>query len=100
MIQRKVLSDAFQAALQGWRLRAGVFLTFRFNPGFFEQDILPIFFDIPMSHAPIARVLHLADALRSAGVSVEWAKVSSAKGHDAFLTEPALFDEVLRRALA
>jgi homoserine acetyltransferase len=33
-------------------------------------------------------------------VSVEWAKVSSAKGHDAFLTEPALFDGVLRRALA
>jgi homoserine O-acetyltransferase len=42
----------------------------------------------------------LVEALRAAGVSVEWAKVSSAKGHDAFLTEPALFDEVLRRALA
>jgi homoserine O-acetyltransferase len=42
----------------------------------------------------------LVEALRSAGVSVEWVKVSSAKGHDAFLTEPALFDEVLRRALA
>ena len=42
----------------------------------------------------------LVEALRRAGVDVDWTKVSSAKGHDAFLTEPALFDEALRRALA
>jgi hypothetical protein len=53
--------------MQGWRLRSGVFLTFRFEAGFFEQQVLPIFFDIPMSHAPLARVLHLADALRETG---------------------------------
>ena len=28
MIERKVLSDAFQEALQGWQPRAAVFLTF------------------------------------------------------------------------
>ena len=66
-IDRKVLSEAFQEAMEGWRLRSAVFLTFGFNPGFFEQEILPVFFDIPMSHAPVARVLHLADALRETG---------------------------------
>lgn len=66
-IERRVLSDAFQQCMQGWRLRAAVFLTFRFDPGFFEQEVLPLFFDIPLSHAPLARVLHLADALRETG---------------------------------
>jgi hypothetical protein len=66
-IDRKVLSDAFQQYMQGWRLKAAVFLTFRFDPGFFEQEVLPLFFDIPLSHAPLARVLHLADALRETG---------------------------------
>ncbi len=66
-MERKVLSEAFQEALEGWRLRSAVFLTFRFDPGFFEQEILPIFFDIPLSHAPLARVLHLADVLRETG---------------------------------
>jgi hypothetical protein len=66
-IDRRVLSEAFQDAMRGWRLKAGVFLTFRFDAGFFEQQVLPIFFDIAMSHAPVARVLHLADALRETG---------------------------------
>jgi len=66
-IERKVLSEAFQQALQGWRIRSAVFLTFRFDPGFFEQEILPVFFDIPLSHAPVARVIHLADKLRETG---------------------------------
>lgn len=42
----------------------------------------------------------LVAALGRAGVPVEWIKVSSAKGHDAFLTEPHLFEEALRQALA
>lgn len=66
-IQRQVLSEAFQAAMDGWRLRTAVFLTFRFAPAFFEQDILPVFFDISLSQIPQARVLHLADALRVTG---------------------------------
>lgn len=67
MIERKVLSEAFQEALEGRRLRAAVFLTFRFDPGFFEQEVLPIFFDIPMSHAPQVRLLHLEQELRQSG---------------------------------
>ncbi|MGZ8786227.1 MAG: homoserine O-acetyltransferase family protein [Acidimicrobiia bacterium] len=41
----------------------------------------------------------LVAALEAAKVPVEWIKVSSPKGHDAFLTEPQLFREALRRAL-
>ena len=43
---------------------------------------------------------NLVRELEGAGVSVEWVKVSSAKGHDAFLTEPHLFTAALRVALA
>ena len=35
-MERKVLSEAFQEALEGWRLRSAVFLTFRFDPGFLD----------------------------------------------------------------
>jgi hypothetical protein len=66
-IQRQVLSEAFQAAVEGWTLRSAVFLTFRFDPAFFEQEVLPVFFDISLSQIPQARVLHLADALRTTG---------------------------------
>ena len=41
----------------------------------------------------------LVSALEGAGVSVEWIEVSSPKGHDAFLTEPHLFEDALRKAL-
>jgi hypothetical protein len=67
MMERKVLSDAFQEAVADRRIGAAIFLTFRFNPGFFEQEILPVFFDIPMSHAPQVRVLHLEQELRESG---------------------------------
>lgn len=42
----------------------------------------------------------LVRELRAAGVETEWLKVRSAKGHDAFLTEPHLFEDALRRALS
>jgi homoserine O-acetyltransferase len=41
----------------------------------------------------------LVSALETAGVPVDWIKVSSPKGHDAFLTEPHLFRDALRQAL-
>src|SRR5687768_18163569 len=66
-IQQQVLSEAFQSASQGWTLRSAVFLTFRFDPAFFEQEVLPVFFDISLSQVQQARVLHLADALRTSG---------------------------------
>jgi hypothetical protein len=63
-IPRAVLSEHFQACMQGRRLRAAVFLTYEFDPGFFEQEILPVFFDIPLSHASNLRLVQLEDALR------------------------------------
>ena len=46
-IPRAVLSEHFQDRLKGRRLIAAVFLTFRFDPAFFEQEILPVFLDTP-----------------------------------------------------
>lgn len=42
----------------------------------------------------------LVDKLGTAGVSVEWHRVHSSKGHDSFLTEPQLFETAIRAALA
>jgi homoserine O-acetyltransferase len=42
----------------------------------------------------------LVEKLTEAGVPVEWHRVHSAKGHDAFLTEPQLFESAIRAALA
>jgi len=42
----------------------------------------------------------LVGKLREAGVSVAWHQVQSRKGHDAFLTEPQLFENAIRSALA
>lgn len=63
-IPRAVLSERFQSLIAGRRLRAAAFLTFQFDPGFFEQEILPAFLDIPLSHAPEIKLLGLADELR------------------------------------
>jgi hypothetical protein len=41
-----------------------VFLTFEFDPGFFEQEILPVLLDVPVSHSPRIRLVQLEEALR------------------------------------
>src|ERR1700751_1465431 len=61
----EVLSEHLASRLQGRRLVAAVFLTFRFDPKFFERDILPVFLDLPLSHAEEIKVVQLDDALRS-----------------------------------
>src|SRR6185295_13047109 len=63
-IPRDVLSEHFQQRMQGWRLKTGAFLTFRFDPGFFEQEVLPAFLDVPLSHEPAVRLVQLEDAIR------------------------------------
>lgn len=63
-IPRQVLSEAFQTKIAGRQLRAAVFLAFEFDPGFFEQEILPAFFDASLSHVPEIRLLGLAEELR------------------------------------
>jgi hypothetical protein len=67
-----VLSEHLEEKLRGRRLVAAVFLTFRFDPEFFEQEVLPIFLDVPLSHASAIKLVQLEDALRSVpgGVAV------------------------------
>jgi len=71
-IPRAVLSEHLEERLHGRRVIAAVFLTFRFDPAFFEQEVLPVFMNIPVSHAPAIRLVQLEDALRlvPSGVAV------------------------------
>lgn len=63
-IPREVLSDHFSDRLSGLRPVAAVFLTYQFEPGFFEKEVLPVLFDIPIGHAIPIRLLRLEDELR------------------------------------
>lgn len=64
-IPHEVLSEHFQEHLEGCRLVAALFTTFSFEPGFFEQEILPVFLDASLSHVPTIRLVQLEDAVRS-----------------------------------
>ena len=68
-IPREVLSEHFQERMRGRVLKTAVFLTFRLDPGFFEQEVLPVFLDVPLSHEPTIRLIQLEDA--SAGDSMD-----------------------------
>ena len=61
----EVLSEHFQERMEARRLRSAIFLTYQFDPGFFEQEVLPVFVDIPLSHATTIRLVQLEDALRA-----------------------------------
>lgn len=63
-IPRQVLSEHFQEHMQRRKLRAAVFLSFQFDSGFFEQEVLPVLLDIPVSHATAIRLVQLEDSLR------------------------------------
>ena len=63
-IPHAVLSERVQEIINGRRLVAAVFLTFEFDPGFFEQQILPVLLDVPVSHARGIRLVQLEEALR------------------------------------
>ncbi len=67
-----VLSDELKSATAGRRLVAAVFLTFRFEPEFFEQQVLPLFFDVPLNHAEAIKRVQMEDLLRDVqhGVAV------------------------------
>jgi hypothetical protein len=62
-IPHDVLSEAIQRRLGDARVDVAVFLTFRFDPGFFEQEVLPVLVDIP-TQAPEVRLIMLEEALR------------------------------------
>ncbi|MFG3577828.1 phospholipase D-like domain-containing protein [Micromonospora chersina] len=59
-----MLTEALREQISGRRVLAALFCTFRFEPGFFEQEILPALFDLPLHQAPAVRRLQLEDALR------------------------------------
>ncbi len=40
-----VLSQVLAEAIEGRQVRAAVFTTFSFDPGFFELNVLPLLFD-------------------------------------------------------
>ncbi len=62
-IPHEVLSEALQRTIGDARVEVAVFLTFRFDPGFFEQEVLPVLVDLP-SQAPEVRLIMLEEALR------------------------------------
>lgn len=63
-IPRAVLSEQFQERMQSKRLVSAVFLTFQFDAGFFEQEVLPVFLDVPLSHATAIRLVQIEAVLR------------------------------------
>ncbi|MBI2893940.1 MAG: hypothetical protein HYY06_10340 [Deltaproteobacteria bacterium] len=60
-----VLSEQLQERLRGRRLVSAIFVTFQFDPGFFEQEVLPVLLDVPLSHAAAIRLVQLEDAIRT-----------------------------------
>ena len=70
VIPQAVLSEAFQARMKGRRLVSAVFTTFRFEPSFFETEVLPVFLDIPLSHAAAIKLVQLEDAIRTVPGSI------------------------------
>lgn len=67
---REILSEHIQERLEGRRVIAAAFLTFKFEPGFFEQQVLPVILDVPVSHADKVRVVQLEEALLKLKVDI------------------------------
>lgn len=63
-IQESVLSDALLDVIGDARVKSAVFFTFQFDPGFFEQEILPLLFEQSFSHIPKIRQVQLEERLR------------------------------------
>ncbi|CUS37805.1 conserved hypothetical protein [Candidatus Nitrospira nitrosa] len=63
-IPRAVLSEQIEEHLGGRRLLAAVFVTFRFEPEFFEQQVLPVFLNVATSHSEAIRRVQLEDVLK------------------------------------
>lgn len=77
-IPQTVLGEALGEARAGRRVRAAVFTTFTFDPGFFELHILPLLFD---RVSPIDKVkrIQLEDLLRTCRVAVYYDRTGLAQ---------------------
>src|SRR5438067_703277 len=63
-IPHAVLSEGLQARINARRLVSAVFLTYKFEPAFFfEQEVLPVLVDVPLSHASAIRLVQLEETL-------------------------------------
>ena len=69
-IPHEVLSEHLEEHMRGRRLVSAVFSTFQFEPGFFEQEVLPVFFDVNLSQAPAIRIIQLEDSLRASNARI------------------------------
>lgn len=63
-LPRAVLTEELVRHVEGHRVAAAAFLTFCFEPAFFEQEILPALLDVTVSQGPTVRMLQMEDALR------------------------------------
>ena len=63
-IPQDILSDKISEHLKGRPVRAAVFLTYKFDPGFFETEVLPVLFQCGWSHDPKVRLVQLEEQLR------------------------------------
>lgn len=59
-----VLSQKLSEAIRGRRVKAAIFTTFTFDPGFFELHVLPTLFDYPFHQADKVKRLQLEDQLQ------------------------------------
>lgn len=62
-IPEAVLSDSLRDAIGERPVKAAVFLTYQFDPGFFETEILPQLFDRAFSHIERLRLVQVEEAL-------------------------------------
>ncbi|MCA9576176.1 MAG: hypothetical protein H6726_00130 [Sandaracinaceae bacterium] len=62
-----VLSEVLHRRVAGRVVQAAVFTTFSFEPGFFEQEIVPTLFEQSFSQAPRVRLVQLEETLRDVG---------------------------------
>ena len=59
-----ILSEQLHQAIGGRRVKAAVFTTYQFDPGFFEEEVLLILFEQSFSHVPRIRSVQMEEALR------------------------------------
>ena len=64
-VPQAVLAERLADLIAGRRVRAAVFTTFSFDPGFFELHVLPTLFDLPFSQAEKVKRIQLEDALQT-----------------------------------
>jgi hypothetical protein len=64
-VPQAVLAERLADVIAGRKIRAAVFTTFSFDPGFFELHVLPTLFDLPFSQVEKVKRIQLEDALRT-----------------------------------